>query len=154
MADAGILGCDEQLELIAGQIVVREPIGARHAGTVDRLNRLWTSRLGERAIVRIQSPVCRLSECFNSAVGEKSAIVEWEATMNETKTKAVANAVFIIMVATAGAEVAHHQGIGHKLRGVQIHAAPVLATHDETTRVGGQPGRPCDGPWRSSAPTR
>jgi Uma2 family endonuclease len=57
MADAGILGCDEQLELIAGQIVVREPIGARHAGTVDRLTRLWTSRLGERAIVRIQSPV-------------------------------------------------------------------------------------------------
>jgi hypothetical protein len=30
MGDAGILGCDEQLELIAGQIVVREPIGARH----------------------------------------------------------------------------------------------------------------------------
>ena len=57
MGDAGILGCDEQLELIAGQIVVREPIGARHAGTVDRLNRLWTFRLGERAIVRIQSPV-------------------------------------------------------------------------------------------------
>jgi len=57
MADTGILGCHEQLELIAGQIVVREPIGARHAGTVDRLTRLWTSRLGERAIVRIQSPV-------------------------------------------------------------------------------------------------
>ena len=57
MADAGILGWDEHLELIAGQIVVREPIGARHAGTVDRLTRLWTARLGERAIVRIQSPV-------------------------------------------------------------------------------------------------
>jgi Uma2 family endonuclease len=57
MADAGILGWDEQFELIAGQIVVRELIGARHAGTVDRLNRLWTSRLGERALVRIQSPV-------------------------------------------------------------------------------------------------
>ena len=37
--------------------MVREPIGSRHAGTVDRLNRLWTSRLGERAIVRIQNPV-------------------------------------------------------------------------------------------------
>ena len=55
MADAGILGCDEQLELIAGQIVVREPIGARHARTVDRLTRLWTSRLGERAIVRARA---------------------------------------------------------------------------------------------------
>src|SRR2546428_3602012 len=57
MGEAGILGYDERLELIAGKIVVREPIGARHASTVDRLNRLWTSRLGERAIVRIQNPV-------------------------------------------------------------------------------------------------
>ena len=57
MGEAGILGDDERLELIAGHIVVREPIGSRHAGTVDRLNRLWTSRLGERAIVRVQNPV-------------------------------------------------------------------------------------------------
>jgi Uma2 family endonuclease len=57
MGEAGILGCDERLELIAGHIVVREPIGSRHAGTVDRLNRLWTSRLGERVIVRVQNPL-------------------------------------------------------------------------------------------------
>jgi Uma2 family endonuclease len=57
MGETGILADDERLELIAGRIVVREPIGARHAGTIDRLTRLWTSRLGERAIVRIQNPV-------------------------------------------------------------------------------------------------
>ena len=57
MGEVGILREDERLELIAGHIVVREPIGSRHAGTVDRLNRLWTSRLGERAIVRVQNPV-------------------------------------------------------------------------------------------------
>ena len=57
MGEVGILGDDERLELIAGHIVVREPIGSHHAGTVDRLNRLWTSRLGERAIVRVQNPV-------------------------------------------------------------------------------------------------
>jgi Uma2 family endonuclease len=57
MGDAGILGCDERLELISGQIVVCEPIGVRHASTVDRLNRLWTSCLGDRAIVRVQNPV-------------------------------------------------------------------------------------------------
>lgn len=57
MGEAGILGCDERLELIAGHIVVREPIGSRHAGTVDRLTRLWTTRLGERAIVRVQNPL-------------------------------------------------------------------------------------------------
>jgi Uma2 family endonuclease len=57
MGETGILASDERLELIAGRIVVREPIGSRHASTVDRLTRLWTSRLGERAIVRIQNPV-------------------------------------------------------------------------------------------------
>jgi len=57
MGETGILAADERLELIAGRIIVREPIGSRHASTVDRLNRLWTSRLGERAIVRIQNPV-------------------------------------------------------------------------------------------------
>ncbi len=57
MGEAGILPEDNRLELIAGDIVVREPIGAYHAGTVARLNRVWTSRLGDRAIVSIQNPV-------------------------------------------------------------------------------------------------
>jgi Uma2 family endonuclease len=57
MGEVGILQEDRRHELIAGDIVVREPIGAYHAGTVDRLNRLWTSRLGDRAIVRVQNPV-------------------------------------------------------------------------------------------------
>src|SRR5438094_2147274 len=57
MRAAGILPEHEPVELIAGEIVVREPIGSRHAGTVNRLNRLWTSRLGERAVVQIQNPI-------------------------------------------------------------------------------------------------
>lgn len=57
MGEAGILAEDDPVELIAGEIVVREPIGSRHAGTVNRLNRLWTSRLGERAVVQIQNPI-------------------------------------------------------------------------------------------------
>ena len=57
IGEAGIFAADERLELIAGCIIVREPIGSRHAGTVDRLTRLWTSRIGGRAIVRIRNPV-------------------------------------------------------------------------------------------------
>jgi Uma2 family endonuclease len=57
MGEAGILPEDSRLELINGDIVVRERIGAYHAGTVARLIRLWTSRLGDRAIVNIQNPV-------------------------------------------------------------------------------------------------
>jgi Uma2 family endonuclease len=61
MGEAGILPEDSRIELIAGDVVVREPIGAYHAGTVDRLTRLWTSLLGPRAVVRVQNPI-ELSE--------------------------------------------------------------------------------------------
>jgi Uma2 family endonuclease len=57
MGEAGILSDDCRIELIAGDIVVREPIGPWHAGTVARLTRLWTSRLGERAVVQVQNPI-------------------------------------------------------------------------------------------------
>jgi Uma2 family endonuclease len=57
MGETGILPEDRRHELIGGDIVVREPIGIQHASTVDRLNRLWMSRLGDRANVRIQNPV-------------------------------------------------------------------------------------------------
>jgi Uma2 family endonuclease len=41
MAEAGILGADERVELIEGEIVQMAPIGPRHAGCVINLNRLF-----------------------------------------------------------------------------------------------------------------
>jgi len=57
MGETGILAEDERVELLAGDIIVREPIGTQHAGTVNRLNHLWTSRLGRRAVVQVQNPI-------------------------------------------------------------------------------------------------
>ncbi len=57
MAEAGLLGVDDRLELVAGEIIDMAPIGSRHAACVNRLNRLLGSRLGERVIVSVQSPV-------------------------------------------------------------------------------------------------
>jgi Uma2 family endonuclease len=57
MGETGILSQGERVELIAGEIVMMTPIGPPHAGSVDRLTRLWTSRLGDRVIVRVQNPV-------------------------------------------------------------------------------------------------
>jgi Uma2 family endonuclease len=57
MADAGILGEDERVELLDGWIVPMSPIGSPHAGCVNRLTRLFTSRLGDAAVVSVQNPV-------------------------------------------------------------------------------------------------
>jgi Uma2 family endonuclease len=61
MARAGILGEDDRVELIEGEIIDMSPIGRRHAACVARLSRLFERNVGERAIVWSQNPI-RLSE--------------------------------------------------------------------------------------------
>ena len=57
MAVAGILTEDDRVELIEGEIVEMPPIGSRHAACVDRLTRLFSSQVGDAALVRVQNPV-------------------------------------------------------------------------------------------------
>lgn len=62
MGEAGILSEDDRVELLAGEIVTMSPIGPLHAGTVDRLTALLSSRLGTLVIVRIQNPLLLRAE--------------------------------------------------------------------------------------------
>jgi Putative restriction endonuclease len=57
MGEAGILGEDERVELIEDEIVQMAPIGARHIGCVINANRLFLTRLGDRAVISPQNPV-------------------------------------------------------------------------------------------------
>jgi Uma2 family endonuclease len=61
MGEAGILGEDDRVELIEGEIVEMPPIGSPHGGGVNRLIHLFTGLLGDRAVVSAQNPV-RLSD--------------------------------------------------------------------------------------------
>jgi len=62
MYEAGILGEDDRLELVEGDILEMAPIGPRHASCVGRLTRLWTPlTVADRAILWVQNPL-RLSE--------------------------------------------------------------------------------------------
>ncbi|MGH3665792.1 MAG: Uma2 family endonuclease [Egibacteraceae bacterium] len=56
MGAAGILGEDDRVELLDGEIVEMTPIGPRHAGCVNRLTRLLVASLGDRAVVAVQNP--------------------------------------------------------------------------------------------------
>jgi Uma2 family endonuclease len=58
---SGLLHEDDPVELIEGRLVLRQPIGSRHAGTVTRLTRLLTRAAGDLAVVWVGNPV-RLSE--------------------------------------------------------------------------------------------
>ncbi len=55
MAEAGILTEDDRVELISGEIVAMAPLGYRHMGHVNRLDRILRLRLGSRATVSVQN---------------------------------------------------------------------------------------------------
>ena len=57
MGKAGILGEDDRVELIEGEIIEMSPIGSLHAGTVARTSHLFSIRLGDRAVVWSQNPL-------------------------------------------------------------------------------------------------
>ena len=61
MFKAGILTSDDRVELIDGVIIAMSGTGPEHNATLNSSTRFWVIRLGERAIVQIQSSV-RLDE--------------------------------------------------------------------------------------------
>lgn len=58
MAEPGILTRDERVELIDGEIIDLSPIGSPHAGTTNRLTRLFARAAADgMALVSVQSPL-------------------------------------------------------------------------------------------------
>ena len=61
MARVGILGEDDRVELIEGEVVMMSPVDSRHAACVDVLAELLIRASDHRTAVRVQSPI-RLGE--------------------------------------------------------------------------------------------
>lgn len=57
MGEVGILAPDARVELIDGEIIDMAPPGDLHAGTVDQLAALLSGAIGDRALLRVQSPI-------------------------------------------------------------------------------------------------
>jgi Uma2 family endonuclease len=57
MAATGVLGPDERVELIDGEVYEMAPIGSRHAACVAALIRMFAPAIGDRALAWVQNPV-------------------------------------------------------------------------------------------------
>ena len=57
MGEAGILGEDDRVELIEGELIDMAPIGSGHASDVMRLNMLLSTAVAGRAIISPQNPI-------------------------------------------------------------------------------------------------
>ena len=57
MGEVGILGPDDRVELIAGEIIDMSPIGSLHAALVARLASALGQRVGETAVIWTQNPL-------------------------------------------------------------------------------------------------
>ena len=57
MGEVGIFSEQERVELLEGEIIRMNPVGARHVAVVNQLHDLFHRLLGETAIVSMQTPV-------------------------------------------------------------------------------------------------
>jgi Uma2 family endonuclease len=57
MGELGLFDEHARAELLDGDIMDMTPIGSRHAGIVNRLNRMLVTAVGNRAVVAPQNPV-------------------------------------------------------------------------------------------------
>jgi Uma2 family endonuclease len=57
MAEAGILGEDDRVELLEGEVVQMVPIGSQHNAIVDRIAKFLWSQIDDHAIARIQGSI-------------------------------------------------------------------------------------------------
>ncbi len=57
MREAGILGEDDRLELLDGEIYTMSPIGPLHVAIVNKLNKLLNQQIGDLGIVSVQNPI-------------------------------------------------------------------------------------------------
>jgi len=57
MGETGLLGEDDRVELIDGEVVQMSPIGARHFACVVNLTHMLMAACGDRCFVSVQNPV-------------------------------------------------------------------------------------------------
>ena len=148
MAEAGILGEHDRVELIRGEIVEMSPIGRRHVAFVDNLTELLVVRLAGRAIVSVQSPV---AVSAHSEPQPDLKVLRRRAVRYKDVAATAPDVLLLIEVAEtslrydrtvklrlyADADVPEYWVIDCDAEAVEVHRAPTADGYREVTRVTG-----------------
>lgn len=57
LAEVGVFGPDERLELVEGEVLEMSPIGQRHAACVNFLTQVFATGCAGKALVAVQNPL-------------------------------------------------------------------------------------------------
>ena len=101
MGEMGILGPDERVELIDGEIIVMPPIGPGHSGEVNRLNHRFSYPDNDRFIIHVQNPV-RLED--GSELQPDIALLRYRQDYYGTAHPTPADVLLVIEVADSSLE--------------------------------------------------
>jgi len=127
MAETGILGPADRVELIDGEIFDMSPIGALHAALVARLAMHFSQRLGGAAVVWCQNPI-RLDEL--SEPEPDIAILRPRADFYATAHPGPADVLLVIEVA----DTSLAYDLGTKVPLYARHGIPEAWVIDAATR--------------------
>ena len=147
MGEAGILLDSGRVELIEGKLVAVAPMGSLHAGTVNALNRLTMSAVGNRGVVSVQNPV-RLDD--SSEPEPDTSVLGPRAGDYRTATPGPGDVLLVIEVAASSLRydraVKVPLYVGHGIpefwivdltgRGIEVHRRPEGDGYAEMIRVG------------------
>lgn len=95
MAEAGVLGPEDRVELIDGEIIQMSAMGPRHVGCVNRAIDMFTATFRGRAIVSPQHPV-RLNDYTEPQ--PDLALLAFRADFYASKTPTAADVLLLVEV--------------------------------------------------------
>ena len=127
MGETGILGPQDRVELIDGEIIDMSPIGVSHAAIVARLASHFSQRLGTMGVVWCQNPV-RLDDI--SEPEPDIAILRPRADFYMTAHPGAADALLVIEVA----DTSLAYDLGTKVPLYARHGIPEVWVIDAATR--------------------
>jgi Uma2 family endonuclease len=127
MGEAGILGPEDRVELIEGEIIDMSPIGALHAAIVDVVVRHFGRRAGESVFIRSQNPL-RLDDA--SEPEPDISILRPRADLYTTSHPGAADVLLVIEVA----DTSLAYDLGTKVPLYARHGIPEVWVIDAATR--------------------